>query len=372
MKTVKSIFKVIRWVIAVLILLFALATFMGNNYGQTACLILIAILLVYWPNIFSQRFNITVSSSIRILTILVLIVIKQTVFKSGPKTSIYRSEESKQELMAIYDNCMNDWPKDTKSHYITTQYGKVHVLECGNINNPPLVMLHAASMGAHSWAENLKPVLDHYHIYSFDNPGEGNRCELNDALVFASSPEEIADLYKYLLDELHIDSAIVFGASNGGFIAQILAYYYPEKVVKMALFGPMGLTQLTKGSIFMMGLSTMYPFQFLRDAVANWALGTAPVCHKKYGEWFNAVMKGTIPSIAKPVPMTAEQKGTMDMPVLLFLGNKDKIVGDAIMAKSMAEDYPNIQIEVLESGHLIAVEHSKKVNETISTFLNIR
>jgi hypothetical protein len=61
-------------------------------------------------------------------------------------------------------------------------------------------MFHAASMGAHSCAENLEPVLDHYYIYSFDNPGEGNKSELNDALVFPSSPKEVADLYKKLLD----------------------------------------------------------------------------------------------------------------------------------------------------------------------------
>ena len=250
-------------------------------------------------------------------------------------------------------------------------YGKVHVLECGNSGKPPLVMFHAASMGAHSWAENLEPLIEHYHIYSFDNPGEGNKSELYNVLVFPKNPKEVAELYNTLLDSLHVDSAVVFGASNGGFIAQNLAYYHPEKVSKLALFGPMGLTQLTNGSIAMMALSTMYPFQFLRDAVADWAIGTAPVCHEKYGVWFNSVMKGTIPSIAQPIPMTTEQKKAIQIPVLLFLGSKDRIVGDAQIAKKTAEDYPNIQIEVLESGHLIAVEYSEKINKTIIEFLNM-
>ena len=60
----------------------------------------------------------------------------------------------------------------------------------------------------------------------------------------------------------------------------------------------------------------------------------------------------------------------MDLPVLLFLGTKDAIVGDAKIAKKTAEKYPNIQIEILESGHLIAVEHAVYVNRKMAEFLS--
>jgi pimeloyl-ACP methyl ester carboxylesterase len=369
MKTLAKAFKVTRWLGAILIILFSISTFLWKSYGQTICLVLIATTLVYWPKVFTQNLKKPVSIGIRILSIIFLIAIKQLVFKSDPKTSIYISEKDKQELMTEYDKCMQAWPENTTEHYVQTKYGKVHFLECGNPSKPAIVMFHAASMGAHSWAENLEPLLDNYHIYSFDNPGEGNKSELDDALVYPSNPKKLAELYKYLLDKLQIDSAIVFGASNGGFIAQNLAYFYPEKVTMLALFGPMGLTQLTKGSVGMMMLSTMYPLQVFRDAVANWAIGTAPVCHEKYGDWFNLVMKGTIPSITHPIPMTTEQKKSMNIPVLLFLGSKDRIVGNAQTAKKMAEDYPDIQLEILESGHLIAVEHSEEINKRIEAFL---
>ncbi|MBN1183656.1 MAG: alpha/beta hydrolase [Bacteroidales bacterium] len=370
MKTLKTIFKAIRWIIAFLILVFSIATLMAKSYGQTVCLVLIAILLVYWPDMIQRNLKKSTNIAVRIFSIVILIAIKQVVFKSEPKSGIYRSNEHKNVIFSIYDSCMQSWPENTKDLYITSKYGKVHVLECGNSSNPPLVMFHAASMGAHSWAENLEPIIENYHIFSFDNPGEGNKSELDDVLVFPANPKEVADLYEALLDSLHVDSAVVYGASNGGFIAQNLAYYHPGKVSKLALFGPMGLTQLTKGSIAMMAISSMYPFQFLRNAVADWAIGTAPVCHEKYGLWFSSVMKGSIPSIARPVPVNSEQKKSINIPVLLFLGSKDKIVGDAKVAKKTAEDYPNIQIEVLDSGHLIAVEHFEKVNQIVSDFLS--
>lgn len=371
MKIVKIISKGLMWIAAILIVLFAIATFMGKNYGQTICLLLIAVLLVYWPENLIENHKKLLSTGVRFLFILALLVLKQVAFKSDPKTSIYISEVNRTRLMAIYDSLLKDWPGDSKSHSLSTEYGKVHIIECGNVNQPPLVMLHAASMGAHSWKENLEHLLEHYHIFSIDNPGEGNRSNLKDAMVYPKSPEEVADFYCELMDSLEIDSAVVFGASNGGFIAQSLALHHPEKVSKLALFGPMGLTQLTAGSVAMMGLATMYPFQFLRDAVADWALGEDPVCHNKYGDWFNEIMKGTIPSVTMPVPMSTEQKNQIDIPVLLFLGSHDRIVGEAETAKKAADDYPDIRIEILESGHLIAVECAEKVNKIVSEFLEI-
>ena len=246
------------------------------------------------------------------------------------------------------------------------------MLVCGSEELPPLVMLHAASMGAHSWAENLEPLLNNYCIYSFDNIGEGNKSQLKDALNYPANGKEIAGLYASLFDSLNIESAPVFGASNGGFIAQSIAYYYPEKVQSLALFGPMGLTQLTNNSIMMLSIATMYPFQFVRNAVTKWALGEDKYCNEKYGDWFNCIMKATIPSVAQPVPMTTRQKHKMDMPVLLFLGTDDKIVGDASFAEQTAREYPNIHIEVLESGHLMAVEHKDYVNQKIKEYLELK
>jgi pimeloyl-ACP methyl ester carboxylesterase len=111
--------------------------------------------------------------------------------------------------------------------------------------------------------------------------------------------------------------------------------------------------------------------QFIRNWVTNWALGKDEYIEKAYGEWFDGILKGTIPSVAQPVPMTSEQKKMMKLPILLVLGTNDPIVGDAEYAKATGEEYPDIRIEILESGHLIAVEKSQRVNEMVSEFLGI-
>lgn len=237
---------------------------------------------------------------------ILLFIINIILIKGTENKSIYISEEDENELYSIYDQKLSDWPENTEDIYIETKYGKVHLLACGAKENPPLLMFHAASMGSHSWAENLDPLLNHFRIYAIDNIGEGNKSRLNDVMIYPETGKELADFYASIADSLGVYRSPVFGASNGGFIAQNYAYYYPERVESLALFGPMGLTKLSNGSIMMLSLASMYPFQFIREYVTKWALGSDETCIAKYGDWFQCILKGTIPSLAKPVPMTTE------------------------------------------------------------------
>lgn len=368
---IKIILNILKWLLAILIFLFSIATFMGHSYLQTFFLWLTVAAILYWPGLIQKRLKKRTSVTLRWAIVIMLLVLSFVVFKPEPKSSIYISEKYHEELIDIYNRNMQYWPSDTEDIYINTKYGSVHVLSCGDKGNPPLVMIHAASMGAHSWADNLEPLLDHYRIYSVDNIGSGNKSELLDPLIYPETQEEIADHFAEIMDALGVKRSPVFGASNGGFIAMCYTYYYPERVKSLSLFGPMGLTQLTGNSIMMLSIASMYPFEFIRDKVAVWALGHADIVRNKYGEWFNCILKGTIPSLGTPVPMSREQKLKMTLPVLLLLGTEDHIVGDAETARKIGEDYPDIRIEVLESGHLIATEHASYVNSAISDFLGI-
>lgn len=370
-KTTKILLLLPKWVLALLLFLFSLATLMGHSYLQTFLLWLAVAILLYWPSLIESRWNKRTSLMLRWASVILLLLVSFLVFKPEPKASIYLSDASREELMRIYDNHTQDWPAGTENIYIETSYGSVHTLVCGNPENPPLVMVHAASLGAFSWADNLEPLIEHYRIYSVDNIGEGNKSQLSDPLVFPESQKEIADHFAEIMDALGVERAPVFGASNGGFVSMCYTYYYPHRVESLSLFGPMGLTKLTGSSLMMLSIASMYPFPFVRERVTRWALGEDPGVNQKYGEWFSCILKGTIPSLGMPAPMSLEQKSEMDLPVLLFLGTKDPIVGDAETAKSIAEDYPNIRIEVLESGHLIATEQASVVNSVVCEFLGI-
>lgn len=52
---------------------------------------------------------------------------------------------------------------------------------------------------------------------------------------------------------------------------------------------------------------------------------------------------------------TPERLQKIEIPVLLVLGAKDYLAGDPDKVKPLAKNVPEIQIEVLDSGHLICV-----------------
>lgn len=80
------------------------------------------------------------------------------------------------------------------------------------------------------------------------------------------------------------------------------------------------------------------------------------------------LMAGMTPRKAAPIPFTAEQRQSLDVPVLLIPGEKDNLVGDPENAKTLVQDIPDIRVEVLDTGHLIGAEQPEQVNELILEF----
>ena len=54
---------------------------------------------------------------------------------------------------------------------------------------------------------------------------------------------------------------------------------------------------------------------------------------------------------------------------MLFLGTKDIVVGDHEIAAGNAQSFPNVQVELHDSGHLIGVEHAETVDQQMAHFL---
>jgi len=166
----KILVQIVKWLIIILSILFAIALFAGKTYVQATLLTLIICILIYWPKKYLYRvFGEGPSRIFRFIILIMLFIPIIIINSNNVKSSIYKSESGKQEILSIYDQKMEDWPQDYLDIYIETSYGTVHVIAYGDTDNPPLLMFHAAAMGAHSWAENLPPISDNFRIYAIDN-----------------------------------------------------------------------------------------------------------------------------------------------------------------------------------------------------------
>ncbi len=283
--------------------------------------------------------------------------------------SIYKSPEYQAKLMAIYDAKLEQWPVPYESVFVDTAFGKVHVVISGPQDAPPVLLLHATGMAAWSWLYNVESLVDHFRTYAIDHIGEPGKSELYDLNNYPRDPQELSDLCQEICENLGVQSSVVIGASNGGFLSMNFAYHNPDRVQKMVLLGPMGVSQPLLSTGIRMGVVSILPMNSLLVSTSRWAIGADPNVHEKCGEWFSTLMRGTIPKVAFPKFISPEQKQSIKVPVLLFLGSRDNVVGDHEKAAANAQQFPNIQIEVLDSGHLIGVEHADTVNKRINEFL---
>jgi len=284
------------------------------------------------------------------------------------ENSIFRTSEARDRLMEIYDERMADWPIPFEELDVATSYGTVHVIASGPADAEPVLLLHASELSATSWGTNIE-AFDGYRTYAIDHIGEVNRSRLADVDVYPKTREEIADLYAEIADGLGVERSIVVGASNGGFVSMSYAIRYPERVSKLILPGPMGLTPPPIQMGLRLLAAQFIHCSWVEQGALKWVLGTSRIVLDPYGEWFVWVMRGSFPRVVPPVGIPAEDLARIEVPVLLFLGTDDNLVGDPDRAAASASVMKDLRIVVVESAHLVNVEVAEEVNRAIVEFL---
>ncbi|MGW0994387.1 4,5:9,10-diseco-3-hydroxy-5,9,17-trioxoandrosta-1(10),2-diene-4-oate hydrolase [Streptomyces sp. NPDC002520] len=118
----------------------------------------------------------------------------------------------------------------------------LHYHEAGPADAPVVIMLHGGGPGASAWSNfgrNLPVFAGHFRTLLVDQPcfGRSDKPEL-DRDYFSYSANAVAAL----MDELGIERAHFLGNSLGGGTAVRMALNHPDKVAKLLLMGPGGVS----------------------------------------------------------------------------------------------------------------------------------
>ena len=285
---------------------------------------------------------------------------------------IYRSDEARRAVYESYDRLTAQWSVSCEDLDVETEYGSVHVLTAGPHDGTPVMLLHAASMGAPSWGPNAGPLVDAgFRLFAIDHIGEAGRRVLREPKRYPSNDDQVANLYDQVADRLGIERGPVVGASAGAQRAIRYALAVPERVSHLGLIGPMGLTPLGVQATFKMMVASMRPTRRRITATTRWALGTAPAVTAGYGDWFEVVLRcvASPPRVARPTSTPADELRTITAPTLVALGDHDNLVGPSERARRRAASIPDVEVRVLSSAHLVNVECAPTVNPMLVEFL---
>ena len=118
------------------------------------------------------------------------------------------------------------------SHSYYSQRLRLHYLDWGNPDAPPLLLVHGNRDHCHNWDWVAQELRDEYHIIAPDFRGHGDSQWVNGSAY--SSSEYIYDLAQ-LIHQQNLAPLHIIAHSLGGGVALRYAGIYPEHIKKMVV-----------------------------------------------------------------------------------------------------------------------------------------
>jgi pimeloyl-ACP methyl ester carboxylesterase len=239
----------------------------------------------------------------------------------------------------------------------------------------PIVLLHAFPLDRTMWAPQLGALVAHGRCIAPDFRGLGRS-----SVVGPFTMDRYADDTVGLLDELHIDRAVVVGISMGGYVAFNLFRRHRARVRALVLSDtrasadtPEGLdrrrllieTARTKGSTAVAALQ-------LDGLVGKTTRKRHPdVVDSVHATMTLAPVEGVVGALQAMMsrPDSTPLLGSIDAPTLIVVGEEDAVTPPK-EARAMHVAIRGSRLEVIEkAGHLSSVERPAAFNTVVSEFL---
>jgi 4,5:9,10-diseco-3-hydroxy-5,9,17-trioxoandrosta-1(10),2-diene-4-oate hydrolase len=274
-----------------------------------------------------------------------------------------------------------DWR--TYQHWINVDDQPVNVIEMGS--GAPLVFIHGLSGSWQNWLEQVPVFAQEHRVIALDLPGFGHSPMPREKI----SIRGYASLLDRLFDVLEIDAAAIVGNSMGGFIAAELALAFPQRVERMVLVSPAGISTAKAGA----------HLPWLRRSERILAASTAWIASKSDTVARRPRLRNATLSVVAvhpsrlPAPLVAEQlrgsgkPGFFDAveaivsyplrdrlpeivcPSLIVWGDHDPLI-TVRDAEVFAELIPGSRKVIFEdTGHVAMLERPAAFNELLEGFL---
>ena len=128
-------------------------------------------------------------------------------------------------------------PKSRVVEEIHHERMRIHYLEEGN--GEPLILIHTVGQSLYTWRRVFFRLSEHYRVIAIDLPGHGFSGR---PYTFGYTIDEQAEVIKRFMDAIGIESAHFMAFSMGCAYLLRLAIDHPERIGRIVLLSPGGVT----------------------------------------------------------------------------------------------------------------------------------
>jgi pimeloyl-ACP methyl ester carboxylesterase len=229
----------------------------------------------------------------------------------------------------------------------------------------PIVLVHGfASTKEVNWVEPgwvATLTRANRRVIALDNRGHGASSKLYDPSAYHSAT--MANDVRALLDHLKIERPDVMGYSMGARITAFLALKHPERV-RSAILGGLGV-RLVEG----VGLPESIAEALEAPSLGDVSDSTGRM-FRSFGEQTHSDLRALAACIrGSRQTLSREQVATIHLPVLIAVGTKDQVAGNA---QKLAALIPGARaIDIPDRDHMLSVG-DKVFKAGVIDFLNQR
>jgi pimeloyl-ACP methyl ester carboxylesterase len=288
--------------------------------------------------------------------------------------NLFKTPRGQANYFTAYDAALQLWPVPHASRFVTTPYGRTHIISCGPQDAFPLVLLHAGQASSTMWFPNIAHLSAKFHVLALDTLGEPGKSV---PAQHNATKRDCAAWLEGVFDELGISKAHVMGLSRGGWLALNLAQHAPHRLERIVLLSPAAVF-IALNSFFSAVIQAVMrvPTRFIaKTALYSW-VARGFVVNPFFAEqfitglqnWNWAVNTGGYSGVM-PSMFSDEQLRQIRQPVLLLIGDQDRINPPASLERAK-QTLPHLEADIVpQAGHLVSMEQPEAVDARILKFL---
>lgn len=292
----------------------------------------------------------------------------------------FRSAEAKETYLAQYDARVKKWPIPSTEQNIDTSYGQTFVRVSGPDDASPLILLHGHSENGLNWLPNIQALSQNYRTYAVDiisDPGRSTYTKVMKGI------DDYTTWLEELFDGLGLEQGVnLAGLSYGGWLVSRYALKYPQRLRKICLIAPAGISPFPAKFIAFALFLSLFQFRskFLFKQLTRWMfedfIKTQSQGEEKFEDWFEFIYLGIQSHQAQSIVFAKVFKDTelqaLKIPALFITGENEIIYSVPKTLNRLQKVAPDIQVKVVKNaGHDLPLAQPQQVNEAILDFLQV-